>query len=82
VILVVIVAVWSAPNWMIGAQVGGKCPGGGEAGVEDDDGGVAIGHPPEFAVAVHPGVGAFDGPALGAWLRPGMPVQAIWAAAR
>ena len=39
--------------------------GGGEVEAEDDDGGVAAGHPPEFAVAVHPGVGAFDGPALG-----------------
>jgi hypothetical protein len=49
--------------------------------VKDGDGGVAVGHPPEFAAAVDPGAGAFEGQRWVAWMRVGMPVRAIWAAA-
>jgi hypothetical protein len=55
--------------------------GGGEVGVEDGDGVVAGGHPAEFAVAVHPGAGAFDSQRRVAWMGAGMPLQEIWAAA-
>ena len=54
--------------------------GGGDVVAEDDDG-VAVRHPPELAVAVHPGVVRSMGHRWVAWMRVGMPVRAIWAAA-